>query len=584
MRYCLKPATLTLATALALAAALSAGGSEPLFHVAILGDRTGGHVPGVYPAVIDEVNLLGPDIVVTVGDHIEGYEDDLDVARAEWDSLNPLLGRLNAPVYMTPGNHDIWSDAAEPVYVEKTGQKPYYSFDYEGVHFVILDTGRIETAAALAGAQLEWLLADLEEHKDAARTFVFFHKPFWEQALPQGKPDPLHDVFVKYGVDAVFNGHYHVTIMERFDGIDYVVIGSSGVGIEHASQSVPRGEFYQFGWVTVRPDGHEIAVVDQGNVHPFGVVTEATLAEVARVESENVTVTPVRVVEDTSARAEVTVTVRNGSSRSIDDTLVWDVPDGWVLDPPQADIEVAPGASWESTFTALNPGALYPTPILSFGYPLASERDLVVEVPLRAVRTVTAPAATSAPTIDGHLSEPCWSTAAPVARLFAQYEETVEGGTRFLFTHDDANLYVAAVCEEPMMDLLAASVADRDGAVYGEDCVGFFIQPDRDSMVVYQVYWNALGTVFDQRISFDESLNYATDRDWNGEYEAAAARGAGAWTVEIRIPFASFGAEVGAGTAWGLNFRRKQARTGASADWQVPIDYNPRSFGELVFE
>ncbi len=35
-------------------------------------------MPGVYERVIDEINLLGPDLVVDVGDHIEGYGEDFD--------------------------------------------------------------------------------------------------------------------------------------------------------------------------------------------------------------------------------------------------------------------------------------------------------------------------------------------------------------------------------------------------------------------------------------------------------------------------------------------------------------------------
>jgi hypothetical protein len=583
MQRVVRPAIL-LACLMALPVTALGEAAEPLFHIAILGDRVGGHVPGIYERVIDEINLLGPDLVVTVGDHIEGYGEDFERTRAEWDSLLPVLGRLTAPVRMTPGNHDIWSDGSEPVYVERTGQRPYYSFDHMGVHFVILDTGRAESSTEIAGPQLEWLLADLEANKGAARTFVFFHKPFWEQALPAGKPDPLHDIFVRYGVDAVFNGHYHVTIAEQFDGIDYTVIGSSGGAMEHADGSVPRGEFYQFGWVTVRPDGHDIAIVDLGGIYPRDVVTEDVLAEVARIESDQVSVTPIPYVENTSARAEVTVTVRNASTEAVDDVLVWDAPGGWVMEPAETRVAVAPGAVGEYSFLALNTGALYPTPSLSFEYPMSDGRRLDVSVPLRAVRTVSVARFAAPPTIDGRLDEPCWTRAGSVTQFFPPYEETVEGETRLLFGYDAENLYIAASCTDRAMDKLAAAVTERDGAVFGEDCVGFFFQPDRGDMTVYQIYWNPLATAFDQRISFDESMTYTTDRTWDGEYEAVGARSGDRWVIEVRVPLSTLGATAEPGSVWGLNFRRKQAWTAAAADWQVPIDYNPRSFGELVFE
>jgi hypothetical protein len=584
MERVVKPAIAIMCLMMALPVTALGDEAAPLFHIAILSDRVGGHVPGVYERVIDEINLLGPDLVVDVGDHIEGYGEDYDLARAEWDTLLPVLGRLKAPLRMTPGNHDIWSDGAEQVYVEKTGRQPYYSFDYMGVHFIILDTGRIESAKEVTGPQMDWLLADLEANKGASQTFVFFHKPFWEQTLPAGKPDPLHDIFVKYGVDAVFNGHYHVTIGERFDGIDYTVVGSSGAAMSHPDGSVVRGEFYQFGWVTVRPDGHDIAIVDLGGIYPRDVVTEKTLAEVARIESDQVSVTPVPYIENTSARAEVTVTIRNASAKAVDDMLVWDKPGGWVMEPAETHVAVAPGAVGAYSFQALNTGALYPAPSLSFEYPMSDGRGLDVSVPLRVVRTVSAARFAAPPAIDGRLDEPCWTRAGSVTQLFPPYEDTVEGETRLLFGYDAENLYIAASCSDPAMDRLAAALTERDGAVYGEDCVGFFLQPDRKDMTVYQIYWNALATAFDQKISFDESMTYTTDRAWDGEYEAAGAQSSDRWTLEVRIPLATFGVTAEPGSVWGLNFRRKQARTTASADWQVPIDYNPRSFGELVFE
>ncbi len=50
----------------------------------------------------------------------------------------------------------------------------------------------------------------------------------------------------------------------------------------HADGSVVRGEFYQFGWVTVWPDRHQTAIVDLGGIYPRDVVTEDVLSEVAR--------------------------------------------------------------------------------------------------------------------------------------------------------------------------------------------------------------------------------------------------------------------------------------------------------------
>ncbi len=50
--------------------------TEAPMRFAIIGDRTGGHVEGVYEEMVAEVEAMKPDFVMTVGDHIEGYTED----------------------------------------------------------------------------------------------------------------------------------------------------------------------------------------------------------------------------------------------------------------------------------------------------------------------------------------------------------------------------------------------------------------------------------------------------------------------------------------------------------------------------
>ena len=53
------------------------------FSFAIIGDRTDDHKPGIYVDVIKEMNQLKPDIVLSIGDYIEGYtknEEELGIS------------------------------------------------------------------------------------------------------------------------------------------------------------------------------------------------------------------------------------------------------------------------------------------------------------------------------------------------------------------------------------------------------------------------------------------------------------------------------------------------------------------------
>ena len=572
-----------LLTCLWSAAAGEASG--PLFRFAILSDRTGGHVPGIYQQVIEEINLLNPDLVVTMGDHIEGYGEDYGRSDAEWDSLLTMLGALEAPVYVTAGNHDIWDDESEAMYKARTGFDPYYSFDHENTHFVVLDNSRFDVSADFPEEQLEWLAADLAENQSAENIFVFAHKPLWAQTLVMGEPDVLHDVLKQYGVDAVFNGHLHHYFSTEFDGIDYTVLGSSGgVMYRSAEQPVTRGEFFQFGWVTVTSPGYELAVVDLGSIYPRDVVTQDNVREIDRVENELVTVGAVRIYDDTSVRSTVDVAVKNITDGVIDDVVVWDIPEGWTVEPQEAIVTVGPGRTETLTFMVFNTGDLYPVPRLGCRYPLSNGRLLDVDLPARVMRTATGRITSQPPVIDGDPSDACWTGCTPVSELHAAYDERVEGGTEFSFACDSDNLYLSAICFDPDMVNMTANIEERDGAVYGEDCVGYFFQPNPDETTVYQIYVNPLGTVFDQMITFDETMWYTADREWDGEYEVATKRTDNRWSVEVRIPLDQMGGDIETFPVWRTNFRRKQARTGAVDDWQVPIDYDPGTFGELVFE
>ena len=280
----------------------------------------------------------------------------------------------------------------------------------------------------------------------------------------------------------------------------------------------------------------------------------------------------------------VTVTIENVSDGTLDEVLVWDAPEGWHVEPAEASVAIPPGATHEVEFQLSRTGPLYPAPTVSCTYPLSNGRRLDIESPVGVTRTAVAPALPTRPHIDGKPSDICWTASSAVDELYTGYGYSgVEGHTEFSFGHDDENLYVSAVCHDEIMDELGADVTERDGAVYAEDCVGFFIQPDPEEMLVYQVYFNPAGAVFDQRISFDETMYPTGEQEWDGEYDVATFQGDDHWSIEVAIPLAELGAAAD-GRVWGLNFRRKQARAAASADWQVPIDYDPRTFGELAFE
>jgi len=573
---------------------------------AVIGDRTGGHVPGIYEQIIQEVERLRPDFAITVGDEIEGYTSDSATLAQQWTEYQSITAGLTMPLYVIPSNHNITTDAQLPAYEHYVG-KPLRSFDYGNLHFTIIDASRWESSAELPKEQIAWLVNDLKASK-AKYKFVFYHKPFWQASLLEGKPDTLHSIFRNFGVNAVFNGHDHIYFSANHDGILYTAVGSSGGRADPG----PSGLLFHFVWVTVDQDGIHIAPIKLGSALPWDEVTAADLLTMDRIYATGAEFVGRVALDDKLAPvdSQVRVKLRNLSDGTrLEDTLRWDAASGWTVEPGKVAVELGPGDSLSLSFKVRHKGPTpYPGPTMSLPFGFAPGKTAQWERSLPLVRTTAC--YPGAPKIDGDLSDSVWQK--PETRLFDPTGgEMKTEPAQFYFAYDTQNLYLGARCAESRMDSLVAQVTDHDAVVYGEDCVGYFIQPNPAKDTSYQIYFNPLGTSFDQRIVMTEA-GASADRAWNGTYEVKTIRGKDFWTVEARIPLSQFGIgvrrgrqledgarlpsyvlehlrQIGGLGPWsgrrmGLEFRRKQKRLNCAADWQVPLDYNPATYGVMLLK
>lgn len=571
-----------LVSLLAIACAAQAAG----FRFAIIGDRTGSATPGIYERIVEEINAIDPAIVVSVGDQIEGYTEDAATLQKEWDEYWAIAGRFEAPFYICPGNHDILNDTMESIWRLRTQREPNYSFDYEGVHFVILDTGRWETSEewlAVPGYRA-WLEEDLARHSGAPITIAVYHKPYWYNTLAEGKADPLHEIFRAGGVDAVFNGHFHVHGTDAYDGIPYTIVGSAGGAI---GDDPERGDF--FGWVHATIDGGRLnwSLMTPEGAQPFDRIRIADLKFLDQIDTEFVRLASFPYDEAHPEDRFVRMSILNPTPLPMAVDLRWDSVSNWVMTPTEQRLAIAPGAGADLAFQARCAGGFYPLPSIRFDYPYREGRRYAYSASLPAGRVQAVPRLAAAPAIDGAVEEEVWRSAG-LASIFA----SPEGGpvaidaTVIHFGYDDANLYIAARCEHDDMASLVCKAANRDESVTRDDCVGFFFSADSAERTFHQIYVNSSGVIFDQRLTRVGPEEYEGDGpEWNGEMQVAARRLAHAWEVEAAIPFATLeAAPPGPGTIWRINFRRKEIGRGSSADWQVPIGFDPARFGYARFE
>ncbi len=549
---------------------------------AVIGDRTGGAVPGIYEKIVTEVERMKPDFVFTVGDMIEGYTDDTTLVKQEWEEYKLIISPLSMPIYFTPGNHDIWGDTAVDFYQRYIG-KPYYSFNYQGIHFTILDNSRYDSIGAMPKEQLDWLVNDLKKSRKEKYTIVFFHKPFWYETIAKSKTDLWHSLFINYGVDAVFSGHNHFYYTEKYEGILYTAVGSSGGSYNEPG---PTGLGYHFTWVTVNDKGISVAPIKMGSVLPWEEVTIDDLKSIDKIILSGISfVKPVSVNENfTLADSIVEVKFWNPNNDLIlEDTIEWEIPEGWTVQPKTKILKIEGQESTMVKFRIKNKRKLYPVPTLITQFPYALGKNYSAKKPLAVARKVNCFRVGTSPVIDGNISEPIWQK--PVKRFFApDGSSIIIDSTNFYFAYDNNNIYVAAYCKESKIDSIYAKVTEQDGAVYGEDCVGYFFCPDLEKGIVYQIYFNPFGTYFDQKIIFKPDGEFEVDRTWNGIYEVKTTRGSNFWSIEARIPINQLETTVASGQQWLVNFRRKQRRFNSSADWQVPISYDPKTYGFLMMK
>jgi hypothetical protein len=253
--------------ALAVVGAGAAADTANKFRFSIIGDRTGGAIPEVYEKVWEEVGKVRPAFAINVGDSIEGNDDAR--AESEWKELQSIWARHPFPFYLTPGNHDIWSDYSARLFEKVAGRPPQYSFHYQNAHFTVLDNSR---TTDLSEQQLAFLEEDLKANRGRDPKFVFFHKPFWIVFVKLGSSEfALHRLAKLYGVDYVISGHGHQFLHMEREGIVYMEVGSSGANV---TRRISGGGGFHEGWffqhVIGRVEGGKVEFTVQELGPPYG--------------------------------------------------------------------------------------------------------------------------------------------------------------------------------------------------------------------------------------------------------------------------------------------------------------------------
>jgi 3',5'-cyclic AMP phosphodiesterase CpdA len=189
-----------------------------------------------------------PDLVVLTGDLVDEGDPD------EYANLRALLGALDLPYLVMPGNHDerenFRRSFADHPYLPRSGPLHYCVDDY-ALRLVALDT-TVPGAhhGALDQTGLDWLLATLSENR-AKPTLVLMHHPPFLSGIPYLDPyryvddEALADVLGQFqNIEAVLCGHVHRAMARRWAGTIVLACPSTTTQIALDLVDRARGRSY----------------------------------------------------------------------------------------------------------------------------------------------------------------------------------------------------------------------------------------------------------------------------------------------------------------------------------------------------
>ncbi len=240
------------------------------FQFLIIADRAGGNRPGIFEQALEKTNWLQPEFVMSIGDLIEGYTEDLNTIENQWQEFFTLLGKLQPRFFFVPGNHDISNNLLLLEWHKRFGP-PYYHFIYKNVLFLILNT-EDPVHGAISPEQTAYCLNVLHKYKNVRWTLVFMHEPLWHYGGIKGYL-PIESV-LKDRPYTVFSGHYHQYLHSQKNGRDHYILATSG-GVSEL-RGYQFGEFDQLVWVTMTGEGPQIANLAIDGVLSAEIVNDST--------------------------------------------------------------------------------------------------------------------------------------------------------------------------------------------------------------------------------------------------------------------------------------------------------------------
>jgi serine/threonine-protein phosphatase CPPED1 len=235
---------------------LKLNNSAEQFQFAVVTDRTGGHRAKIFSRAVNQINLMQPEFVLSVGDLIEGYTTKQDVIEGEWKEFQGYVNKLEMPFFYVPGNHDLTNKQLVTDWSGRFGRK-YYHFIFKNVLFLAINSE--DPVSKVSKEQVEYFEKVLKENPNVRWTLCFLHKPLWTAKDLDANGWAAMEKVLAGRNYTMFCGHVHRYQKFVRNGMNYYQLATTGGGSR--LRGVNFGEFDHISWITMKKDGPLIANV-----------------------------------------------------------------------------------------------------------------------------------------------------------------------------------------------------------------------------------------------------------------------------------------------------------------------------------
>ncbi|MBI1928941.1 metallophosphoesterase [Candidatus Poribacteria bacterium] len=590
--------------------------NDPFTFVAYGDNRS---YPKIHRQIAEGMLDASPDLIIHTGDLVANGKK-----YKQWGEqfFTPLADVINhIPIFPSIGNHDKNADYYHAFFSlpdngTKKFREAWYSFDYGDAHFVALDSNREYKPDSI---QTKWLEKDLAASR-ATWKFVFFHHPLYSSGEHKSSlkhRDAWAKLFMKYGVDIVFNGHEH--IYERtypiasisdpsLKPVAYVVTGGGGAELHKTkpqlwtahSESTHHFIVGEVNDNTLKLTAYNAAhqIIDTATfIKPKGSVVSpypANFIPYEQIELERQLVANAKPFDlgyydsGTSISERLQVDITNSLETPADFEVHWNISNAhWRIEPSRQKLTMAAQARHAFPFQVqCDADGLYPIPTFSIIYQMGNWNGRVQTPAIRVgpKRTITCKSKTHGTEMtggelkpDGYRSEAFWREASVIQEPFVissgdnltQVQTTVKVlGGRDAF-------YFAFICAETGPEPLYAYRPERFDT--RDDYVGVYIAPEVGSGNVYFFATNYQAHRFDRT---------GKNQKWDGAWEVATTPEGVRWTAAFAIPYKTLGLarQPRPGETMGINFVRHTGDTYSElSEWSptYAAPFNPKRLGTL---